>query len=215
MTFIYNDYEYLILDKLIIDSLSQFYSEPHRHYHNLSHVYYLLETHKNASKEYFSPYSRLVTEVCIWFHDCIYDPKNISGENEKLSAILAKKWVQNTAKLEGNLEGLRFRLANECYETIMGTKTHSYDKQTEWVQYYFYDLDLSILASDPAVYAEYCKNIRKEYSFVPDSQYKKGRSKILTSFLRRKHVFQTLTFASFENQARKNLEEELRLLSCS
>ena len=75
-------------------------------------------------------------------------------------------------------------------------------------------MDLSILGQSPDVYEEYCKNIRREYSFVLDSEYRERRSEKLREFLNRDLLFFTDNFyEKYENQARLNLHNEIERLA--
>jgi len=75
------------------------------------------------------------------------------------------------------------------------------------------DIDLSILGYSPEKYSQYKKNIRKEYSWVPENDYVSGRKKVLESFLKKQKIFQTEYFYSkYEQNARINIQEEIRAL---
>ena len=75
------------------------------------------------------------------------------------------------------------------------------------------DIDLAILGSDPERFAEYERQIRVEYSWVPDQQFRDGRTAILRRFLERDSIFQTESFRKrFEIQAKENLLASIRML---
>jgi hypothetical protein len=68
------------------------------------------------------------------------------------------------------------------------------------------DIDLSILGADEATFDEYDRATRREYDFVPEERYREGRMAVLTSFLRREHLFHTAIFRPLlEARARANL----------
>ena len=46
----------------------------------------------------------------------------------------------------------------------------------------FLDLDLAIIGTEPNKYLEYAKAIRKEYRWLGDRDYQRGRIKVLTNF---------------------------------
>ena len=58
--------------------LEEKYAEPHRHYHNLNHIGFLLRKFDETGEK-----SEEI-EMAIWYHDAIYDPK--AGDNEAQSA---------------------------------------------------------------------------------------------------------------------------------
>ncbi|MDM8556712.1 hypothetical protein QUF75_18455 [Desulfococcaceae bacterium HSG7] len=81
---------------------------------------------------------------------------------------------------------------------------------------YLIDIDLLILGTDSESYDKYRSDIRKEYSFVPDFLFKKGRKKLLKSFLTSWRIYHTdYFFSEFENQARSNIKRELSELNDS
>jgi predicted metal-dependent HD superfamily phosphohydrolase len=56
----------------------------------------------------------------------------------------------------------------------------------------------------------YARDIRKEYAWVPDADYRKGRASVIRKILVRPRVFShQIMFEEGETQARKNLNAEL------
>lgn len=75
-------------------------------------------------------------------------------------------------------------------------------------------IDLSILGADWDIYQTYIKNIRTEYKIYPDFAYNKGRIKVLQHFLDLEKIYKTAELQErFESQARRNLQQEIALLS--
>lgn len=52
----------------------------------------------------------------------------------------------------------------------------------------FLDADLLILAASPGEFAAYERGIRREYSFVDDAAYHRGRGAVLRGFLERDRI---------------------------
>lgn len=189
-------------DDLKIDEIFQLlvekYCEKHRAYHNLSHVSYLLEESKKVEFEDFD-----VVFLATWFHDVIYEPKR--NDNETESAKLAVELLQKLnipndkiAKIEKN---------------ILATQTHSAENLDNDGRI-FLDLDLSILGANPEIYLNYSRAIRQEYSHVWNFLYRRGRRKVLESFLKRDVIYFTENLRTrFEKQARLNLANEIKELS--
>ena len=77
------------------------------------------------------------------------------------------------------------------------------------------DADLFILAQSQDVFDEYESNIRKEYAWVEELAFRKGRSEILSNFLNnRPSIFLTSYFKNkYEKQARKNLRKSILKLN--
>jgi predicted metal-dependent HD superfamily phosphohydrolase len=55
--------------------------------------------------------------------------------------------------------------------------------------------------------------VRREYAFVPEADYRAGRSRVLRSFLDRPILYRTVTDkAAWTGQAHRNLCRELAVL---
>ena len=68
------------------------------------------------------------------------------------------------------------------------------------------DIDLSILGANEHIYAQFEKDVRKEYKRVPSFIFKKKRKAVLQSFLNRSKLYQTEYFSvRLEAQAKTNL----------
>ncbi len=91
---------------------------------------------------------------------------------------------------------------------IMLTQKHN-PSATDQLGTQLIDLDLSILGSSSTYYQEYTKNIRKEYTMIPNMLYNPGRIKVINSFLELDKIFKTPQFESMEIKARVNLTHEL------
>lgn len=188
-------------------ALTILYQEPHRHYHNLSHIQHCLRELNNfcENSSLSSIYIERIKEA-IWYHDAIYDPYAKKGQNEFESymllpnssrAIFVALMIESTVEHKIIQEGInRFkeRFEEECS--------------------IFLDIDLSILGQMPTIYDEYTKNIRKEYSFVPGQIYREERMKVLNSLLNRNRLYFTDYFYNlYEKQARENINYEINNLT--
>lgn len=75
------------------------------------------------------------------------------------------------------------------------------------------DIDLAILGAPQARFDEYEDQIRREYAWVPEADFRAGRARILESFLARPRIFQTRHFnARLEESARENMARSLARL---
>ena len=193
---------FVLGDKLQIDKLwnevCSHYSEPSRHYHNLSHLDNLLE-HLEAVKDKIQHWQIVIFALA--YHDIIY---NIFKQNNELeSARLAEKRL-----LEIKLPNA---LIEKCKQMIFATKDHQVNTDDDIN--YFTDADLSVLGSSPGSYQLFVNNIRKEYDRYPDLIYKPGRLKILQHFLKMERIYKTkYFFKKLESQARKNIHMEMQQL---
>ncbi|MDX1631368.1 MAG: N-methyl-D-aspartate receptor NMDAR2C subunit [Thermoanaerobaculia bacterium] len=176
------------------------YTESHRHYHDRRHLVDCLQ--KSATCREIQ---RRPTEVdlALCYHDAIYDPGR--GDNEERSAALAA----------GVLEPLLSRKRVERIRaSILDTRHEGEPAAADGAV--VVDVDLSILGADPERYEDYRRAIREEYSWVPESSYRRRRSRLLRSFLDRSRIFATPLFQErLESRARENLARELAFLEGS
>ena len=178
------------------DLKEKYYGED-RYYHDLWH----LET---MFREYDEIKSKLQyadeTAISIFYHDFIYNP--IRSDNEKRSAKRMRKVFRKTS----------FGNVDYCFEQILSTKSHLISSDTD--TNYLLDMDLVILGKSAEEYIIYTQNVRKEYNVYPDILYKAGRRKVLNAFLSKERIYKTQEFIEkYEQQARLNMEEELKTLS--
>ena len=76
------------------------------------------------------------------------------------------------------------------------------------------DINLAILGSDPGRYAEFERDVRNEYKWVPGLVYRKGRAKILQSFLARPRIYLwPAAYEDFEHRARINVGQVIQTLT--
>jgi len=72
------------------------------------------------------------------------------------------------------------------------------------------DADLAILGSAEVRYQRYSADIRKEYEWATEEQYRMGRRDILQSFLSRERIYHTsVMYEEGEASARANIESEI------
>jgi predicted metal-dependent HD superfamily phosphohydrolase len=74
-----------------------------------------------------------------------------------------------------------------------------------------HDIDLSVLAWAPTKYNEYVSLVRREHD-ISDDKWAKGRIKFLRFMLSRKCVFLTEEYRGSEDDARRNMCEELKAI---
>lgn len=183
------------------DALLKHYSEPHRAYHNLSHIHALL---RHADVERAQIVHPETVELAIWFHDLIYDTH--ARDNEERSAIRAAEALH---AMGGDLE-----LSAAVAACIRATKGHEASASSFPDLPLFLDIDLAILGAPEDIYDHYSRAIRAEYDWVDEAAYKAGREAVLRNFLARAALFHTPSIASrLEAQARRNIARELQQLA--
>lgn len=174
--------------------LAQAYSEPHRRYHSTEHILACLAQLEHWRTLALQP-DRV--ELALWTHDLVYDTRR--QDNEAASAEQTCIWLQQ-AGLESHAPALR--------EMILAT-THAQpapDPDAALVV----DIDLSILATSPEIYAGYQTAVRAEFAWVPEPLFRNGRARLLRGLLDMPALYQTPQLAArWELQARANLTREL------
>lgn len=176
------------------------YSHSSRRYHNLSHIHALLRHAETMHAFIAHPQT---VEFAIWFHDVIYDTHD--RDNERRSARWASK-TMHAMRLDSNV-------VSAVERCILATQKH----ETDWFDIpdlpLFLDLDLAILGAPEETYREYSMAVRQEYDWVLEPSYRFARRRVLKAFLERPRLFFTPAMADrFEQQARRNMEQELVLL---
>jgi len=181
----------------LYDDLAQRYSEPHRYYHTLPHIEFMLDHLSEIEREV----ENLTTvEFAIWYHDAVYDPQR--NDNEERSALLFQEAARHL-KLPDDL-------TQQTARAILATKHHQAVTREEAV---LIDLDLLILGQPRALFDNYERAIYREYDFVDPQIRAAKRTSILTAFLRRPSIFHTEQFfKTYEQQARENLAYSLEKL---
>ena len=72
------------------------------------------------------------------------------------------------------------------------------------------DADLAILAAPVDRYAEYVRDVRREYAAVPDADFARGRAAVLADLLGKEPLFHTAAARDlWEERARINVTTEL------
>lgn len=179
------------------EEIKEKYTESGRAYHNLSHIYSLFQLLEVSNFTKDNP----IMEWSIWYHDIIYNAKK--KDNEEKSALLFK---------ERCLPFLDNKLLDDVETVILSTIKHfplSEISEVKWML----DLDLYILSAPFDTYQKYAEAVRIEYGWVPKILYKRGRKKVLESFLKRDRIyFSDYFYETCEERARQNLEKERSLL---
>ena len=175
------------------------WSEPHRHYHTLDHLAFMLKVIDEHASCADDP---LAVRLAAWFHDAIYEP--FTPDNEERSAALAVRVLSDL--------GVAADRVAEVARLIRLTAGHAVaegDRNGALLA----DADLAILASPPADYARYAAAVRAEYAAVPEDAFRSGRAQILGTFLAEPDLFRTVpTRAEWTARAHDNLRTEITTL---
>lgn len=176
----------------LFEQLKVHYEGPSRHYHNSSHIDWMLQ-HLDQTKVKSD-----AIEFAIWFHDVIYDPTK--DDNEKQSAKFFETLTSSFLPDQLRIRVIALILATDPRQSSSNPEEHL-----------LCDIDLSILGAPPAIYDQYAINIKEEYDHVPSELFRKGRAAVLQNFLH-SPIYQTKDFLELEDPARANLKREISRL---
>ncbi len=170
------------------------YQEPQRHYHSLQHLSECLAHFATVRDQARHPGE---VALALWFHDAVYDVKGVS--NERLSA----DWAVRVLQAAGADVAMQGRMERLIMATQHGAAAPALDEPDQQL---LVDIDLAILGAAPERFAEYDRQVRAEYRWVPGIIYRMKRKAVLQSFLARPRIYGTAHFQQrYEAQARRNL----------
>ncbi|MER6124278.1 hypothetical protein ABT173_16800 [Streptomyces sp. NPDC001795] len=182
------------------DDLLARWQEPQRRYHTLTHLTAVLD-HIDVLEEYADDPD--VVRLAAWFHDAVYAPDR--SENEERSARLAER-----ALPEAGVPDEKTAEVARLVRLTVGHDPADDDRNGRVLC----DADLAILASPPSAYAAYTAAVREEYHFIPNEDFRAGRTAILRQLLDLPRLFTTpYGAAKWEATARYNIGSELEMLS--
>jgi predicted metal-dependent HD superfamily phosphohydrolase len=185
--------------QVLFERLDALYSGKERSYHNWRHILACLNTLKRRRSRCRNP---VALEMAVWFHDAVYDPRR--ADNEAASARLA---LRAGAEL-----GLEAALLDQVKMLILLTDHRAPPPPSPFADdaRLLLDIDLEVLGSSRSRYAGYEAAVRREYAFVAEPDYRRGRSRLLQEFLRRPAVYTGACFGRRrERRARRNLKSAL------
>ncbi|WP_147453949.1 HD domain-containing protein [Tessaracoccus antarcticus] len=183
-----------LLPDSVAAELLRRWAEPHRHYHDTSHLVnglVALETLGGSRLEL----------IAFWFHDAVHS--NSTPEDERASAALVADL------LEGHEAPSDITEIQRLVMLTAGHLTAPDDIAGQRVC----DADLSALGADGDAYRRNVEGIRAELPHLTDQEWVHGRSEFLARFLERGHFFGTdRARGLWEAAARANLRDELENL---
>lgn len=184
-------------DPAALEDLARRFAEPHRVYHDASHVAACL-----ASLDAHRARAERIGEVtfALLYHDAIYDPAR--SDNEAASAALAAGVLRRA--------GADADAIARVGAMILATAGHEADSTDGQL---LVDVDLSILGADEATYDLFERAIEREYAFVPADVFRAARRRVLERFLARDVLYRTPALhAELEERARRNLARRISAL---
>jgi len=168
-----------------------------RAYHNLRHLEAVLETYLLIADGLSTEVESLIT-LSLCYHDAVYNPR--AKDNETLSADFSDR--------ELALLRISDEDRAEIRRLILLTQHHTVESG-DISGAIIVDADLAILQSSPTEYDRYALAIREEYAWVPDAEYRAGRTTVLEGLLAKKLFTSPLLD---EEVAKTNMRREIEAL---
>jgi predicted metal-dependent HD superfamily phosphohydrolase len=180
------------------DQLAAHYGDPGRHYHTLTHIAACLADFDASRTLAHRPDA---VELALWTHDVIYDSR--SAENEAQSA----DWA--AVLLEAG--GADPDLVRDVRRLVLATR-HA-EPAAPGDGRLIADIDLAVLGASAPEFDAYEGAIRREYAWVPEPDFRRGRAAVLSRLLAWPRIYGTAGFYDrLETAARRNLERSLARL---
>ena len=178
----------------LFDALDDAYGQSARHYHTQRHIAECLAQFRRHRALAARPDE---IEIALWFHDAVYDTHR--RDNEENSARWACAYLTS--------EGIDPDAVKRITALILATKTHQTDDPDAAL---LVDIDLAILGAPHDVFERYDQAIRREYAWLPEAQYRSGRTGVLSTFFERSTIFSTPALRHlYEKRARENIKRKL------
>jgi predicted metal-dependent HD superfamily phosphohydrolase len=185
----------------VFDLLVAAYTAPERHYHNLEHLAEMFRVVGRLSARVEQP---AALHLAVWFHDAVYDSR--AKDNEKRSGELAADLLGPIGVPASAIDRI-VQMIWATQHTVGAVPPAARDTRV------LLDADLAILGASEHRYARYAADIRREYAWVPDPDYRTGRARVLQHFLAAPRIYLTdMMFEEGEERARDNLRGELAML---
>lgn len=180
------------------------YAQPHRRYHNATHVTAVLaDAEWLATCQDLPPAELPVLRLAVCAHDVVYDA--VPGEDERSSA----QWAHERLNAAGVSAAVATRVASLVLTTIAHEAAPDDPTATALL-----DADLAILGTAPAHYDRYARAVREEYERVPEELWRAGRAAVLQRMMNAERLYRSPQAAErWERAARANLRRELDALN--
>ncbi len=211
----------------VFDDLVGRHRQPHRRYHGVRHVVWVLRHARQleaaipASAGGLHPFDTSydvgAVSAAAFFHDAVYDPQR--NDNEERSALLAEHqlasigWDESRRDVVATLvRATAGHLRDDIDPLAVGSAVPEGRCVVE--TQVLLDADLAVLGSEPNAYAAYATGVRVEYGHLTDEEWRAGRAVVLQHLLGRDHLYASAPAREWwEARAGANLTAELASLA--
>lgn len=185
-------------------ALLKAWNEPHRTFHTPKHLREcLFHLEQERWGGLIDTVDRGRLAMALWFHDAVCDVK--ASENQEKSAAWA---VQSLALLDLSTENVDI-----VQRLILSTKLNHAPTGCA-LEAWIHDIDFYMFGMDAKQFAQYTQDIRSEFSWVDDLNYRRGIDFVLRRFINNPAgIYQTEAGRlDYEDIARKNIQMYLQSL---
>lgn len=178
--------------------------EPQRRYHTLEHLGECLQ-HLRLLQAHAQDLP--VLAMALWFHDAVYDPR--ASDNEARSAAWAAEALATARVMPTRVAAVAQLVLATCHGhgALDTSACGAHDAAL------LIDIDLAILAAEPARFDRYEAQVRAEYAWLPTDAFAAGRSRLLRALLAQPRLYsQAVAPLGWETRARDNLARSLARL---
>lgn len=187
----------------VYDDIAARHAEPARRYHTLAHVGEVLSWVDRVAGD--TDGDMAAVRMAAWTHDVVYDPR--SAANEAASAEWARTRLASL--------GVPAAVVAEVARLVELTAAHdpdTGDRAGEVVS----DADLAVLGAPSDLYLRYVHDVRAEYAWLSEPEWRSGRARVLAGFAARPWIYRTVTARTeLEDRARENIAWELSTLGAA
>lgn len=184
-------------------ALRSAWREVQRHYHRTHHLRACLQRLQHWQQHAERP-DQLA--LALWFHDAVYQPQ--ASDNEARSAQWAATELQQAQAHPTVVQ----RITTLIMATAHAATNTVADAVPDPDRELLIDIDLAILGAAPQHYQRYTRQVRREYAWLDDDAWRKGRSAVLQHFLQQPRIYASPPGQALEQAARANLLAELERL---
>lgn len=182
------------------------YAEPHRRYHDVTHMRAVMrDATILASELRLTASERAVLTIAAGAHDVVYDGH--PGDDERRSASWARDWLTRAGVAQAHVA--------RTGELVLATMAHL-TPPDDLTACALLDADLAILGADPEAYDRYRAAVREEYAALDEPSWRAGRAEVMTGLLARDPLYKTgVARRRWEAKARANIARELESLTAA
>lgn len=179
------------------------YTEPHRHYHNLGHIGYMIQA-IDRTKDFLdfelTTRDREILIDAIIYHDAVYNIVNEDG-------------ISNEQKSYDYYMEHSMAYDEKVAEMILASEFHFTDREFDDLTSYFLDLDLANIALEDSWSMDHTDQliIREYETSIPRNEVLKGRKKFVLETMKPKARLRAINDQKIARNFHENIDRLAKL----